>query len=162
MIQLNTSGVWGVQVLTTANSLSNWVYINGNNIPINQATQIGIFTVNASGESGDKWKHLSVSVANKHLCSLYMKNGHPRYWLVTLLHWKLWVALHPITHTGWFNFELRIAYPMANVRYNLLFKSPKAVAYSSYFGFLSMSPVAFTLPDYAPNAQLSSLWQVRL
>ena len=50
LLQLNVTGVWGVKVLTSASSLTTWVIINGQQVPINSTTQIGIFTAKAKGE----------------------------------------------------------------------------------------------------------------
>jgi hypothetical protein len=61
---------------------------------------------------------------------------------------------------GWYNFELRIAYPLANVRYNLMFKSPWASGFSSYYGFRVLGPSGYDMPDPAQNTQLSKMWQV--
>ena len=52
LLQLNVTGVWGVKVLTSASSLTTWVFINGQQVPLNSTTQIGIFTAKAIGEKG--------------------------------------------------------------------------------------------------------------
>ena len=52
LLQLNVTGVWGVKVLTSASSLTTWVLINGQQVPINAASQNGIFMTSAMGEAG--------------------------------------------------------------------------------------------------------------
>ncbi|GAX83406.1 hypothetical protein CEUSTIGMA_g10831.t1 [Chlamydomonas eustigma] len=49
LVQYNVTGVWGIQVSTTANSLTTWVYINGQNVPLNSTTQFGVFTAKSVG-----------------------------------------------------------------------------------------------------------------
>lgn len=43
----------------------------------------------------------------------------------------------------------------------MLLKSPKDSAFAAYYGFSALGPTAFTMPDYAQNAILSTSWQVR-
>ena len=52
LLQLNVTGVWGVKVLTSASSLTTWVLINGQQVPLNAASQNGIFMTSATGEEG--------------------------------------------------------------------------------------------------------------
>jgi hypothetical protein len=54
LVQCNVSGVWGIQVSTTVNSLTTWVYINGHNVPLNANTQVGVFTAKSAGELSSK------------------------------------------------------------------------------------------------------------
>ena len=64
LLQLNVTGVWGVKVLTSASSLTTWVFINGQQVPLNSTTQIGIFTAKAIGEKGAR------GIRERSLCSL--------------------------------------------------------------------------------------------
>ena len=51
--QFNATGVWSVAVINTAAiTQSMTVWINGQQVAINATTQIGVFTVNASGDRG--------------------------------------------------------------------------------------------------------------
>ncbi|GAX83058.1 hypothetical protein CEUSTIGMA_g10484.t1 [Chlamydomonas eustigma] len=58
LVQYNVSGVWGVQVQTAANSLTTFVFVNGQNVPINSTTQQGIFTAKSTG-----WYSLELRIA---------------------------------------------------------------------------------------------------
>jgi hypothetical protein len=70
-VQLNSSGLWAVKILTTASSRTTWVWINGLQVPINAATQTGIFLSNATGGQAPVQGQAWLPVSFSHVRQLY-------------------------------------------------------------------------------------------
>jgi hypothetical protein len=183
LLQLSAPGVWGIKVQTTASSLTTWVLINGLQVPLNAKTHIGLLLVNATGKGRSS---LALPLSQAERCGevpLFVSSsitlgslmlpvagtginlggrvtrllGDPH---TTAMPVTLRAQPSPCSAPGWFNFELRIAFPSNNVPYSLLFKPPSASTYSSYYGFVATAP-PYVTPDYALNASSSSpSWQV--